>query len=552
MKNTRIRVEIPHKKEIVIDKKGYVYFIIGYEYNPKTQHTDDKRKSIGKVCEDDKNFMYPNKNYSEFFNETPLEEPPSIDTYLHFGSYLAIKKASKTYGLLDCLKTSFPKLYEKILALALFAIDSEDSTAQHYEKWGFSNYAGLDSCLSSGNISEIFCKIGKNRESIEEFLKLYNEEYSKNNDVKERRVLAFDSTNQNTSADTDNMKKAEFGKAKKDNKMPIINTAFFTDEKTGIPVYYETFYGSILDKTETPFTKEKIESLGFKKCFFVMDRGYYSEKALKSLENDDYAMMCPENLGEVKAIFKKYKNTIADKVEAHIAEENVFGMRVDEEFDNGLFYYVFYDPETKRDEENMILGKVNHMLAELSKPKVYYSKKLATKYSKYFTLIPNGTKGKRKFQILRKNSVIQEEIDNAGMFVAVSNVKMSASEMIQILRKRDTVEKNFRTLKTHLLFDKPDVHNDYTFDGKMFVMFVALNLLTTYKYLIQNYLDEISSRTIHTSLATLNKIIIEKRDNYWTLRFALTKKSKEILALLGYSKNIESKLLKFTSPDKII
>ena len=512
MKISKNRVEIPNKKEIVVDKKGYVYLILGYEYNPKTKHTDDKRKSIGKVCDDNKNYMYPNKNFGEFFDSQILEEPSGIDAYLHFGAYLAIKKVSKTFGLLESLKRSFPKIYDKILALALFAIDSEDSTAQHYEKWGFSNYAGLETCLTSGNISDIYRKIGEDRESREEFLKLYNEQYSKNNEINQRRVLAFDSTNQNISVNEENMNQAEFGKAKKDKTLPIINTGFFTDEKTGIPIYYETFYGSILDKVETPFTKDKIENLGFKKCFFVMDRGYYSEKALKSMENDEFAMMCPESLDEIKKIFKQYKDGISDKVEAYIPEENVFGTRVAEEYKNGLFYYVFFDPETKRDEENIIFGKVNHIFAELSKPKKYYSKKLAQKYSKYFTLIPDKTRGKRKFKILKNNDVIQEEIDNAGLFAVVSNVKMGASEMIQIVRKRDTVEKNFRTLKTHLCFDKPDVHNDQTFDGKMFVMFIALNLLTTYKFKIKNYLDEISSRTVHTSLTSLNKTLLNKEE----------------------------------------
>ena len=30
--------------------------------------------------------------------------------------------------------------------------------------------------------------------------------------------------------------------------------------------------------------------------FFAIDREYYSEKAIKSTENDDFAMMCTENL----------------------------------------------------------------------------------------------------------------------------------------------------------------------------------------------------------------------------------------------------------------
>lgn len=552
MKNTKNMVEIPKAKEIVIDKKGYVYYIIEYKYNPKTKHTDDIRKSIGKICESNSDFMYPNKNYLELFHIDILEEPSTIDSYLHYGAYLAIKQVSKTFGVLNSLKRSFPKLYEKIFALALFAIDSEDSTAQHYEKWGFSNYSGLDSCLSSGNISEIYREIGKNREAREEFLKLYHKEYTNNNIIKERNVLAFDSTNQNTSANSENMQKAENGKAKKDECLPIINTAFFTDENTGIPIYYETFYGSILDKTETPFTKDKIESLGFKKCFFIMDRGYYSEKSIKAMKNDDFAIMCPENLEEIKLIFTRYKNDIVLNYNAYIPEENVYGMKINEEFKKGLTHYIYYDPDTAHDEINMINGKIEHMLAELKKPKTYYSKKLAEKYSKYFTLIPEKNRGKSKFKIIKNNKAIQEEIDNAGLFAIISNTKISSKEMIQIARKRDTVEKNFKTLKTHLLFDKPDVHNDLTFDGKMFVMFIALNLLTTYKYLIKNHLDEISSRTIHTSLSSLNKIIIEKRDNVWSLRYALTKKNKEILSLLGLDKNIESKLRKFISPDKII
>ena len=551
MTNNKIKVKIPEKKEVVIDKRGYVYYIIELKYNPNTKHTDDVRKAIGKVCEDDKEYMHPNKAYNSFFNDEPLEEPESIDSYLHYGAYLALKKVGERFGLLESLRRSFPKLYDKILALCIFAIDSEDSTAQHYEKWGFSNYAGIDACLTSGNISEIYKEIGKDRESIDEFLKLYHETYSNMNSIKDRTVIAFDSTNQNTSANTENMTRAEVGKAKKDESLPIINTAFFADEITGIPIFYETFYGSILDKTETPFTKDKIEHLGYKKCFFMMDRGYYSEKTLKSLQNDEFAIMCPESLLEIKEIFKKFKNEIMMNYSAYIPEENVYGMLIHDEFKKGLFHYVYYDHEAALDEINLINGKIEHMVSELLKPKTYFSRKLAEKYKKYLTLVPIGTKGKRKFSIIKNTKAIQEEINDAGLFVILSNVKMTAKEMIQIARKRDVVEKNFKSLKTHLLFDKPDVHNDLTYDGKMFVMFIALNLLTTYRFLIKQHLDAISSRTVHTSLSSLGKIIIEKRDNYWCLRYAFTKQIKDILALIGYDKNLESKLRKMVSPDKI-
>ena len=73
--------------------------------------------------------------------------------------------------------------------------------------------------------------------------------------------------------------------------LPDINTAMFVDEMTGIPLYYEHFYGSLLDKTETPFTMEKVKDLGFSKLFLMMDRGYFSKKALDSMDEYNFAIM---------------------------------------------------------------------------------------------------------------------------------------------------------------------------------------------------------------------------------------------------------------------
>ena len=543
-------VKIPQEIKTVIDKRGYVYCINGYNYNAEKKHTDDSRKAIGKVLETDNTLMYPNKNYIEMFKKDTIEEPSSVDSYLHYGQYLAIKKAADHFGLFTCLEKAFPKLFKKIFALALFAIDAEDSTAQHYDKWGFSNYAGLDSCLSSGNISEIYKEIGLEREKRELFFSLFNEAYTSMNVVKERKIIAFDSTNQNTSSSKENMVKAEIGKPKKDEQLPIINTAFFTDELTGIPIYYESFFGSLLDKSQTPFTVEKVNSLGFKKYFYMMDRGYYSKNTLKSMKKNEFAIMCPEKLKFVKEIFQTYRDEVRLKHVNYIEKENCYGILIKEKNEDGLNNYLFYDPNTAFDEVNFITGNVEKILKQLTSSDLYYSLALAEKYKKYFTLVPIGKGKKRRFTVLKNLETIQEEIDNAGLFVIASNVELTSSEIIQIARKRDAVEKNFRSLKTHLLFDKPDVHNEVTYDGKMFVMFIALNLLMTYKFLIKEYLSSVSSFTVHTSLAVLSKIIIEKRDEYRHLRYALTKQSKEILNKLGYS-NIETKLKILSSPDKI-
>ena len=65
---------------------------------------------------------------------------------------------------------------------------------------------------------------------------------------------ALDSTNHNTSCRNNDL--VEFVAAKRKGSLHDINFAAFVDEKTGVPVYYELLLGSLLDKSQTPFTIE--------------------------------------------------------------------------------------------------------------------------------------------------------------------------------------------------------------------------------------------------------------------------------------------------------
>ena len=550
------KVKIEDQKSYVIDKHGYVYKIKKYKYNPETKHTDDSRICVGKIVDNKNQEFYPNDKYLQDNQKNVQceEEIPSIDTYLHVGQYLALQESAKHFGLYEALKKAFPKLCSKILALAYFSIDSEDSTAQHYSKWGFSNFSGIEANFSSGNISEIFSQIGSDDNSISEFLKEYIRLYSQSNFIKERKVIAFDSTNQNTTADQDNMTLAEYGKAKKDIGVPIINTAFFVDELTGIPVSYESFYGSLLDKVQAPESFGNLENLGFNKVFYMMDRGYFTENNLKMLKekNIDFGMMLPEHLQKVKDIFDNFSD-IKDRENAYISEENVYGQLINNEPDeNGLFYYFYYDPETAEDEKNTIHSKAIAIKNSLEKPKVYYSQKLAEKYEKFYSLVPIGKRGLRKFSIVKNTKSIQTMIDRAGLFVVVSNTKMSPKEMIVIARNRDKVEKSFKRIKSHFYFDSISVHKDVTFRGKMLVAFVACAIISTFEFLVKKYLKKSSSITIFTALAELSKIIIYKNKNHRYLKYAFNAKSKEILSLVGVDRNYEKKLLKFDTPYKLL
>ena len=73
----------------------------------------------------------------------------------------------------------------------------------------------------------------------------------------------------------------------------------------------------------------------------------------------------------------------------------------------------------------------------------------------------------------RNENEIQKEIDKLVFFVIVTSKEMSASEALDIYRKRDSVEKIFRMLKTGLEYDTFRVHSQDSLESKTYVMFIA-------------------------------------------------------------------------------
>ena len=169
-------------------------------------------------------------------------------------------------------------------------------------------------------------KIAADPEAIQNFLYFHKEAYHKRIHEGGETILAFDSTNQNTSSRE--IPLAEHGHPKVNKHLPDINTALFVDEETGIPLYYEHFCGSILDKSETPYTMERVRDLGFKKLFLMMDRGYFSQKTIEAMKDNSFGLMCPDNLNFVKEIIAGYSAAIRDQEDCYIASENVYGIHL--------------------------------------------------------------------------------------------------------------------------------------------------------------------------------------------------------------------------------
>ena len=336
-----------------------------------------------------------------------------------------------------------------IFAIAIRAIDSDNFVAQRFSGWYFKNYCGLDEPLSSPDISDLFDNIGKDQDSVDNFFSQFKNNYSEKFKYRDELVVSFDSTTINTHSE--NNKYAEYGHPKDNKGLPNTNFAMFVDEITSIPIFMEHFFGSLLDKSQSPLTIEKAEDFGFKKIMFMMDRGYYSKKDIHAYAKYRFGIMCPDNLNFVKETISKYGKLIDNNENYYIEDFDVYGIHKTnvEFFDDKLDLYLYFDGNTQQDEVNIIHSKVKQIKSFLKKQK-NYSDELKSRYSAWFVIekLDKRNKDGRDFTFEENKYKIQEMIDSSGYFVIISNSGYSAKKMIKIAKERDKGEKAFRRIKS--------------------------------------------------------------------------------------------------------
>lgn len=145
-----------------------------------------------------------------------------------------------------------------------------------------------------------------------------------------------------------------------------------------------------------------------------------------------------------------------------------------------------------------------------------------------------------------KRNEIQKEIDRLGFFVIVTSKEMTSSDALDIYRKRDSVEKIFRMLKTGLEYDTFRIHSQNSLERKTYVMFIAS--------IVRNYifqgLKEISRKekdkknyTVPVALGELEKVTVVKNSkDVYIRRYGLTAKQKKTMDNLELPKAISTRL----------
>lgn len=523
----------------------YVYHVTGSEYKKDKQYVVEKRVCIGKMIDDEN--MNPNDNFFQYFEiEGGIdEEPPRFSDAVQVGAPTLIFKAMEDLKISELLNSIHGEQDAALIKdLVSYMIIRETSTMQHYSNFIWNHLTESEKIWDDSKISEFF-KNEIDYAQTELFVSKWNEIQPEHSGI----YISYDSTNMNTKAEGVEM--AEYGHAKEDSSVPQVNISYAVNHADSTPLFYEMYPGSIIDNTQCTHMVDRAREYGYKNVGLILDRGYFSAGNIRYFDRMgyDFLMMVKNNSGLVAEKIKDARLPLFTKAKYYLPEHDVYAMTKTGTLGDEVtvrYFHIYYDNVRASMERNEYLKQMQKKEEHLQKKvdeKIRRKEDLRA-YEKHFKLKYDSNGYLQSYK--RNENEIQKEIDRLGFFVIVTSKEMTSSEALDIYRKRDSVEKVFRMLKTGLEYDTFRVHSQNSLESKTYVMFIAS--------IVRNYifqgLKEIGRKekdkknyTVPAAIGELEKVAIVKNSkDVYIRKYGLTAKQKKIYRQFGITESYINKV----------
>ena len=510
----------------VSGKYTYVYHIGKGYRNEKGQPTNDKT-CIGKY-DIKTGKLIPNENYFVIYGGEPKVKI-IVNSILNFGNYYLLNSIAEETGLSRVLSNVFGAAGNQILLLGIYMALTGDATYR-CEGWCRETLIGSDKVLTSTHVTRIFKQIDEGQRM--NFFKAWV------NVRQQKEYIAYDVTSISSYARGSSI--VEYGYNRDNESLPQVNYGMYYGEESKMPIFYNVYKGSIVDKSELPYMMQYNDMLGIKDVCFVLDRGFFTETNIKSLAHEHrYIIGISNSLKISKEIIKKHGKKVISSEHDIAGTVDVTGISINDDrygFRSKIMLYHSYAKHTG--EQSILKNKLHKWEKELSEGK---SIKAA---EEYFTVTRSGSEKSETITVTRNHKVIDEQLHNMGFFLMMTtDLKKTPAEVLEIYRMKDVIETCFDDFKNGIDMKRLRVHSEDAMDGKMFVAFIAL-ILRSYIYnKLKDYLA-LKSLSLAQIFDELRMIKVVNVNDGMLLHNPITKKQREILSHFDKEDHDISKVLK--------
>lgn len=411
----------------------------------------------------------------------------------------------RTTGVTDDLKRCFPSRWRAVLSVAYYLIIEDSNPLSRFARWSATHRHPLDADIPSQRSSELFASITEAQRM--EFFRLQarrrkNDEY-----------WAFDSTS--ISSYSEVLEQVKWGKNKDSDPLPQINLGLLFGEESGLPFYYRKFPGNVPDvKTVFQLLKEA-RILGIDTMSLVFDRGFCSYENINSLFTDHRKFvtgantslaMISEMIAGTRDSIRSFENYDENHRVYRLSETRTWDYERKRPYkgdvlkeDRRIYVHLYFSLERAVEDESAFDDRMATLRKELLSGQRVAGHEKA--YEKYFTVTEAP---KRGVKVVCNDKAMSDAKKRFGYFALLSNEVKDPIRALEIYRTKDVVEKAFSDIKGRLNCRRTLVSSERSLDGKLFVEFVALIILSYIKkqmqdarlfgdYTLQGLIDELDA-----------------------------------------------------------
>ena len=130
-------------------------------------------------------------------------------------------------------------------------------------------------------------------------------------------------------------------------------------------------------------------------------------------------------------------------------------------------------------------------------------------YAKYFILKETPVRGLKVEY--NEEAISDHKKNRIGWFVLATNDIKDKVKALEIYRSKDAVEKNFDDLKNDLDMKRLRIHTQSTMDGRIFIQFIALILITKLKEVMRenNWFQNHNLQEVIEEMKSIREVSIE-------------------------------------------
>ena len=431
-------------------------------------------------------------------------------------------------GLRDALIASNSRYYNEILTMAKY-LAATGEPFMYCQEWT-EKVAITDEIktMSSQNISKILSDLTHN--DIEAFYQAWASKRC------EKEYLALDVTSMSSYSEL--IDDVEWGYNRDGENLPQVNLCMLMGETSRLPIYQTTYQGSLTDVSTLKTTIAKFDQItNERNVLAVMDKGFYSKKNIDDLlaEGKKFVMAVPfsnsfaqKQVEECKTLIDDFSNNIV------VGSDNLRVMTKKRKWGNKYIHsHVFYNPIKAVIDREKLYKRVSEMLEQATnQPEKFKDNK---EFLQYLDIKPPKSSKGGVYSVKVKSEAVAEAKKYSGWLLIISNSSKNATEVLNIYRSKDVVEKGFLRLKHDLDLARLRVHSDTTMQSKVFICFIALILLSN----IHNVMANRGLYKIHT-MKSLMKVLSKRRaQNIGNERivYPLTKEQRDIFDAFGLFSN---------------